>query len=234
MNLLDLGILAVIAISVIVGIYNGFGISVLHLGSFVASWLIAFLFYPAVSRMLIKTFPDLLDKLIYYTDGASFISSVQDRTIAVANMSPETVEAFVQNANFPPPFDRVLEWNITHQALSHLQTTGEYFNFTVANVIINIASIILLFLIVKLLFAIAISIYRGISKVPVLKQFDGMMGGVFGLARGLVVLFLIFAIAPVVLAITQVNALNEYVEASKMASFFIKNNIFAGIVRGFF
>lgn len=234
MNLLDLGILAVIAISVIVGIYNGFGVSVLHLGSFVASWLVAFLFYPTVSRLLVKIFPDLVDKLIYYTDGASFINSVQDRAIPVANMAPDAVRTFVETANFPPPFDRVLEWNITHQALDHLQTAGDYFDFTVANVIINIASIILLFLFVKLLFAIAISIYRGISKVPVLKQFDGVMGGAFGLARGLVVLFLIFAVVPVVLAIAQVDALNEFIAASKMASFFVNHNIFAGIVRGFF
>ena len=234
MNLLDLGILAIMAISVVVGIYNGFGVSVLHLGSFIASWLVAFLFYPAVSRLLVKIFPDLVDKLIYYTDGASFISSVQDRSIAVVNMTPEAVRGFVENANFPPPFDRVLEWNITHQALNHLQTAGEYFDFTIANVIINIASIILLFLFVKLLFAIAISIYKGISKVPVLKQFDGVMGGAFGLARGLVVLFLIFAVVPVVLAIAQVDTLNEYIEASKLTGFFVNHNIFAGIVRGFF
>ena len=234
MNLLDLGILAVIAISVVVGVYNGFGISVLHLGSFIASWLVAFLFYPAVSRLLVKIFPDIVDKLIYYTDGASFISSVQDRGIAVANMTPDAVRHFVETANFPPPFDRVLEGNMTHQALNQLQNAGEYFNFTIANVIINIASIILLFLFVKLLFAIAISIYKGISKVPVLKQFDGVMGGVFGLGRGLVVLFLIFAVAPVILALAPVDALNEFIASSNLANFFVNHNIFAGIVRGFF
>ncbi len=234
MNLLDISILAIMAISIVVGIYNGFGISVLHLGSFIVSWLVAFLFYPAVSRLLIHIFPDLVDKLVYYTDGATNIVSIPDRSIAVANMSPEAVRAFVENANFPPPFDRVLEWNITNQALNHLQTTGEYFNYTVANVIINIASIIILFLFIKLLFTIAISIYKGISKLPVLKQFDGVMGGVFGLARGLVVLFLLFAVVPVVLSLAQVGALNEYVEASGLARFFINHNIFSGIIRGFF
>jgi uncharacterized membrane protein required for colicin V production len=234
MNLLDVAVLAVLAISVIIGVYNGFGLSVLHVGSFIVSWLLSFLFYPAVSRLLLKIFPDLLDKLIYYTDGASSIVMVQDRAIAVSTMTPEAITDFVAKAGFPSPFDRVLEWNMKHQALGSLQTTGEYFDFTVANVVINIASILLLFLFLKLLFSIAISVYKGTSKVPVLKQFDGVMGGVFGFARGLVALFLIFAVAPVLLAITQVDKLNEYVEASKLAGFFINNNIFAGIVRGFF
>lgn len=234
MNLLDIGILAIMAISVIIGIYNGFGVSVLHVGSFIASWLLAFLFYPAVSRLLVHIFPNLLEKLVYYTDGASTIASINDRALIVSNMTPDAVRTFVEQAKFPHPFDRVLEWNMTHQALNHLQTTGDYFNATIANVVINIASILLLFLFVKLLFAIAISIYRGISKLPVLKQFDGLMGGVFGLARGFVALFLLFAAVPVLLAIAQVQVLNDYVSSSALANFFINHNVFSGIVRGFF
>ena len=69
MNIIDLGILSIIAISVIVAIYYGFTVSLYNIGSFVLSWLLALVFHSSFTRSIATRFPDLLDIIVYYSEG---------------------------------------------------------------------------------------------------------------------------------------------------------------------
>ena len=53
MNIIDMVIFLIMSISMVVGSYNGFILSALHTASFFLSWLIAVIFYPFVTKIIL-------------------------------------------------------------------------------------------------------------------------------------------------------------------------------------
>ncbi len=234
MNIVDYGILLLMTVSIVAGIYNGFVISALNAASFVISWLGALLFYPVMSKALMGKFPELFTRLEYYADGSSKIPTVEARTAPLASFTTEQVSHLLEDIQMPNPFNRILATNVfsTHQL--GVQTLGQYFDYTIASVVVNILSFLLLFFILKLIFSIAISVAKAVVNLPVLKQFDSFFGAGFGVLRGMFVLYFIFALIPIVLTLAPLDMIRNYLDHSRFASSFYQFNIFTSFVRGRF
>jgi uncharacterized membrane protein required for colicin V production len=232
MNFLDALILGVLAISSIAAAYKGFVGSVLDLVSFFASWIAALIFSPVLSRYIIEHHPYLLQILITFSEGALRIDSIEDRTLPVSVISSERISQLVGEANFPYPFDRLLLSNLQDLALENLNTLGEYFNHSIANILLNIITFVSIYFAIRILFTILTSIARGIVGLPVLKHMDWLLGTGFGLVRGLLIVNLLFLFLSVVLVLVPVDLLRSYIENSLMADFFTEFNIFSAFLRG--
>ena len=50
-----------------------------------------------------------------------------------------------------------------------------------------------------------------------LRHLDALMGGVFGLARGVLLLFILFALVPIIQAVVPVQQLTDILNASRLA-----------------
>lgn len=231
MNYLDFGILAVIGISSLIGMYYGFTVSFLTIASYVCSWLGSLILYPSLSKFITNRYPDFIDKLIYYTDGASSIS-MDERVMSAASLSQENISEIVNVSGLPFPFDKLLQSNLVKHSMQGLESIGQYFDHTIANIITNLISFLIVFFIIRIIFFIAISIARNITNLPVLKQFDSLMGAGLGAVRGVLFLFILFALVPIVLALAPIDIISQYIEESVFASFFMKTNIFTSFLRG--
>lgn len=234
MNIVDYVILAIIAISTIIGLYNGLVISLLNIGSFFLSWIGAFVFYPLMSRFFVNH-TSLMDKLIFYTNGASKIPSIEERTLEVASLTGDQVANIVESAQLPPPFDELISSNLLNDSFDHLsnvKSIGQYFDVTIANIIVNILSFLAVFFIIRLAFFIIVSIANNVTTLPVLKQFDRLLGAGFGAIRGILILFVVFALVPIFMTLAPVDFLSEYLDQSLFAPLFYDHNIFTGLVKG--
>ena len=89
MNGVDIAIIAIIAISVIYGIYHGFLQTLLSVGCFLVSVALAFMFGPSVSS-LIRNNTGITSALSTYTDVASRVGDVHR---AVPEISRQAEEA---------------------------------------------------------------------------------------------------------------------------------------------
>lgn len=232
MNILDAIILGILAISSIAAAYKGFVASVLDLVSFFASWIAALLFSPVLSRYIIERHPYVLQILITFSEGALRIDSIEDRTLPVSAISSERISQLVNDANFPYPFDRLLMSNLQDLALDNISTLGEYFNHSIANILLNIITFAAVYFVIRILFTILTSIARGIVGLPVLKQLDWLLGAGFGFLRGFLIVNLLFLFLSVVLVLVPVDIVRSYIENSLMADFFTEFNIFSTFLRG--
>jgi uncharacterized membrane protein required for colicin V production len=230
MNIIDIIVVGVLAVSSFIGMYYGFTVSVLSIASFFISWIGSMIFYPSLSRFITTKFPDIIDKLILYTDGASK-TTMDDRSLSIASLSGEKVNDLVVRAGLPAPFDRILESNLVNHSFGEINI-GQYFDYTIANIIINLISFIIIFLAIRLIFMVAISIANGITRLPVLKQFDTLAGAGFGFLRGFLILFVIFSVVPILLTLAPVDILTKYIEESAFAHFFTNSNFFTAFIRG--
>jgi hypothetical protein len=131
----------------------------------------------------------------------------------------------------PNPFSRILISDFS-QTLEGIRTLGEYFDSTMAIVIINIFSFLILFFLVKVVFIIIVSISKTVANLPVLKKFDSAAGAGFGIVRGFFIVYLVFALVPILLVLAPTDIINEFLDGSKLADFFHHTNIFTNFVRG--
>jgi hypothetical protein len=232
-NYIDYGILAVLFIFALIGMYNGFVVSALGFLSSFFSWLVSLIFYPLVSKFLVYKYPDLIQKLVYYTEGASKIQSVEERAIPVLSLTKEQMANMVKNAQLPPPYDRLLLSNLINTRFQHFSSVGEYFNYTVAYIILNILCFVSLFVIIKIICIVAISIAKEVVGLPVLKRYDQLSGAGIGFVGGIFFVFLLFSLVSVLLMLIPLDIVYTYLENSLFGNFFLKSNIFTNFIRGF-
>ncbi|HHT66471.1 MAG: CvpA family protein [Caldicoprobacterales bacterium] len=231
MNIVDIVIFLVMSMTMVVGLYNGFVLSALHTASFFISWLIAVIFYPMVTKLILGMFPTLLQIITLYAEGSSHIALVEDRRASLQSFSVENISEIVEKAKLPNPFSKILVSDFS-QSLEGIQTLGEYFDTTMAIVIINIVSFLILFLLVKAISIAVVSLSKTLASLPVLRKYDGLAGAGFGLVRGFFIVYLIFALIPILLVLAPTDIVNEYLDGSKWAGFFHHTNIFTNFVRG--
>ncbi|MDN5276225.1 MAG: hypothetical protein PWR01_190 [Clostridiales bacterium] len=233
MNYIDYIILSILSICALIGVYNGFVASGLGFLSSLFSWLTSLIFYPLLSKFLVHQYPDLIKNLIYYTEGASKVQSIEEQALLVSSLTQEQIINIVTRAQLPPPFDRLLLYNMLNETLPHLTTVGEYFNYSVAYIILNIICFITLFVIIRVVCQIGISITKEVAGLPALKKYDGLAGAGVGLLRGMFLIFLLFSLVPVILTLAPLDIIYSLIENSLLGKFFFKSNIFTNFIKGF-
>ncbi|HZK34322.1 MAG TPA: hypothetical protein VFD33_03295 [Bacillota bacterium] len=229
MNIIDLLILLIMSIYTVVGSYNGSVVSAFNAASFILSWLISLIFYPLVRNLILAKIPNLFTLIKFYSDGSSRISNIESRAMPVSHFTEESISQIVNESQTPNPFRRVLSSAFNKAGTG--QTLAEYFDATIATVIINIVSLLLLFLFIRLLIVIAVSIFKTVKEVPVLKKYDGLVGSGIGVLRGILVANFVFALVPILTTIAPIEFITTLIEDSLLGNLFYKVNIFTLFIR---
>jgi len=93
-----------------------------------------------------------------------------------------------------------------------------------AKVVIDIMSLVLLYILIRLALVFVRTILQGIARLPVFKQMDKLGGFAFGAVEGLMTVYIIFAIIMLFNAAPQFKPVFETVDSSTLARFFYQNN----------
>ena len=102
MNLIDYGIIAIIALCVLFGFYRGFIQSVLNLGGCLLSFVGSFLLFPKLADAVSGN-TEITRMISSFTDSSSLLGDLDLSSQAVSNLSASNIEAIVQKANLPEP-----------------------------------------------------------------------------------------------------------------------------------
>ena len=235
MNLLDLALIVVIAVSVLLGAYRGFVVSALKTASFFVSWILAYLLHPLLSWAM--SGQGMMQTLINYTEGAAklpYDTPLAMITTPITQVDAATLNNLVNNSSLVSPFGNLVKSNIASQAFASqvLTTVGEYFNYTVAYATLNIITFLILFLVFRIICGVIINATDATHKFPVLRHNDVLAGSLTGLLRGVFVCYIVMTLAPVALSILNVPVVTDYVLSAPLAGFFYKSNFILLLMRG--
>lgn len=233
MNLIDYVVLTFFVMFVLSGCYRGFVSTLLSIGAYTLSGALALLLRPLLSGW-VKGNASLYNMALYYAEGAELINDVELARTSVSNISTETLNVVLDNANLPIPMGKCIAQNIAKEsfALEGLTTLGDYFNQTIVNVFINLLCVLLLFVFFRVLFAFAIRLIDYSRKgFPVLKSADSLIGGAFGLINGFLAMYIFFLPIPAVLLVLP--SIGEvYLEPSFFGNFFYSSNFLLRLITG--
>ena len=217
MNIIDILILAVLAVSVIYGMHRGFISGVLSVAALIGAAALSFAMSPQLAAWL-KGNQTLVDTLMYYTDAGSRVSSLDLSLMSVSQVTESALAQILSSANLPAAFESAFITGIS--AAPGSMTISELLSQTIVSVSISILSFLICFFVSYIVATFVIHLISYVFELPVLRHLDALIGGVFGLVRGVLLLFILFALVPIVLAIAPVPQIEELIAASRLAPMF--------------
>jgi hypothetical protein len=93
-----------------------------------------------------------------------------------------------------------------------------------AGVVIDVISLILLFILIRFGLIFVRFILKGIAKLPVFKQMDKLGGIAFGAIEGLLLLYIIFAVLTIFHSSVQVQGIFDAIDSSTIAKYIYQHN----------
>ena len=235
MNTIDMIILGILGISVLVGLYRGFVASVASLGSCLLSLGLSFWLNPRIVEW-VRSNPEIIRTLMSYTDAGTRIG---DQTLAqtgVANLGSSGIAEILSKVNLPEPLNSLLQNNLQNQVFQSagLSQVGDYVTQTIVGAVLNVICFILCFLVCFLLLHLVLGFLKAIFCFPVLKQLNSLAGGVFGLLRGALLVFIAFALMPLIQTVVPLDGIAQMTAESTLAPLFNGSQLILAIMRGGF
>jgi len=227
-NVVDWIIIAAIAVSVIYGLHRGFINGVLSVAALVASAMLSFALCPDLAAWLQQN-KTLVDTLIYYTDAGSRISNLDLSLLPVSQVTENVLSQILMSANLPAAFESAFISRFAGAAQS--TNIAQLLSQTIVSVSLSILSFLICFLLSYVVCTFIIHLISYVFELPVLRHLDALVGGVFGLLRGVMLVFIFFALVPIVLAVVPVDFVSETIAASQLAPYF-DSRIIMTILRG--
>lgn len=230
--MVDLVILLILAIALLAGYYRGVIYSAINLGVSILSFVMALLLCTTLSGVVQKR-QSLYEMMLYYFEGYEYINetSVELVHVSVSQIGEKELAVVVKNADMPSPFDSAITGNVKKQVYEDrgIYSLGDYFNQTIVDTVLNILSLLLLFLIFRLLLGFLLRLIDfGAAGLPRLKQFDVPLACGIGLLHGVFLVSVLFMLLPLMLVV--VPRLSKFIDGSLLGGFFYRGNVLLRMV----
>jgi len=217
MNIIDILILIIIGVSIVFGMHRGFISGVLSVAALIGAAALAFMTSGDLAAWLNGN-ETLVETLMYYTDAGSRVSNLDLSLLSVSQINESALAQILRSANLPAAFESAFVSSIA--SANGGMTIAQLLSQTIVNVSISIISFLICFFVCYIIATFVIHLVQYVFELPVLRHLDALIGGVFGFVRGVLLLFILFALVPIVLAVAPVPMIEEMVAASRMAPMF--------------
>jgi uncharacterized membrane protein required for colicin V production len=233
MNILDLAILALLAVSVIWGIYRGFIQTALNILGGLGSLLLAGIFGPRLAQTLYGN-RGVTDMIATFTDSLIRVHDSGVASTNVAGIGKSTIDTVLTSVKLPAPLDAILRENLTSQAFASAGsgTVNDYVSATIATAAIQILCFLVCFAVFYLVLSILVSLLQHVFHFPLLKQLDWLAGGLFGLGRGVLIVCLLFLLVPLIRTVIPLKELDALISSSTLAGIFSSSGFFRQVAGG--
>lgn len=209
--IVDLILIAVLAMFVIIGYKKGLTGSLLKLISFAVAVALAFLLYKPVASAVIK------NTNIDETMKASIISTFNKEE----NKGETKEEKKGIESSIIKDISEEIE-NVTAEAKN---TIIEKSANDITITIINIGSAIVVYLVARLVLVIISFFIKGVTQLPLIKQVDKIGGIAYGLLEGAVIIYVILGIISFVNVMWPTNMAAQAINKSAIGNMLYENNI---------
>ena len=206
----DLIVLAIIALCIILGYVRGLTGSLIKILSFVLSIVIAFVLFIPISNLVIEN--TQIDESLEQSIREMIIGNEQNEE---SNM-PEAITDYIGQR---------VEQAADDAKTAVVDSTAR----DVAETIVKAGTWVVLFIIARILLIFLKFITALIAKLPVIKQFDKLGGIAYGLIEGLIIVYLLLALVSFIAPMFD-NSIIVAIKDSFVGSIFYNNNLLLKII----
>lgn len=224
MNWSDLLVIGVIVLFALIGLKNGFIMSVFRLTSFIVSAIVSIKFYPIVSKFLMGT-------PIYKSIKTSIFNNLmlqqQAQSPGVNSQVKDAAADSIINTLHTPAFIKgfLVKQMPDPTSLIPIKDIAEKLSGILADFSINVISVVVLFILVRIGLLFVRFIFKKIAGLPVFKQMDKVGGLALGAIEGLLMIYVIFAVIIIFNSAPIFKGIYDSIDNSTVAQYFYQNNL---------
>lgn len=211
---IDIIIIAIMASCIFAGYKKGLIGVAFHLVSFIIAILVALLLHGPISNFIIHNTQiddKIEDMIVKNIDPSRFEEGQTNLTKEEQNM-PKIVVNYIQEA---------IQDNVNNAKNNIEDVIAE----RIAITIINIATIIILFILVRIVLIVINKIGDIIAKLPIISQFNKTGGIIYGVIEGLFIIYVLLALCLIIAPFIQSTELLSYINTSYIGKMMYNNNI---------
>lgn len=225
MNWLDIAVLVIIILNIGLGWFRGLISSVTNIISVVFGFVFAKMYYLDLYNYLIERH-DLFEK-IKIAVSKTFSNIKFPETTEMRNLSPDLLSQKVSDSSYSQIITkRFFESNSFDNLIeSNVQNSSEVFSSWLADNILTIISMIVIFVAVFIGVRLIGYLLNKIFELPVLKSVNKLSGFLFGVVKGCFLAMLFVLIIVVIGPLFDNLHIVELLETSKIAIYFYKYNV---------
>ena len=198
--LADILIIAILIINIIIGYKKGLVNVIFNIFAFLIAIIITFIAYKPISEIIIK------NTNIYDNIKSTIINnSNKDEK---ENENEESLQKYIQDA--------------TEEVKTN---TTELIAENIAKKSIEIITGIIVFIVTRILLILLKFVTEAVANLPIIKQLNEIGGFGYGLAKGLIIIYIILTIMFLVISINGNKKIVDTLNASYITKFLYDNNI---------
>ncbi len=207
LNIADVVLIVFIALCIAVGIARGLVKSLFGLGSIVFSLVLALTLYPIVSGLLAQSpvggfVAEQVEKIFGQEESAS------------DNMTNASDTEEQEENQFLPDIIQSSVDGVTKQA-----------SMTVSEIALNIISMLIVFLLVRIILWVVAKLLDVATKLPVIHGCNKVLGGLFGAISGMLIVYVVLGLLAFTTLLNTTTDFGRTVQNSLFLSEMYENNI---------
>lgn len=213
MNWIDIFCLVIIALSSLVGLFRGFILSFFG----IITYIVAFLFT--------REYYALFAKYVAKMDFVEGIKSFFQEKLQGLSISGGTLD-FSQLDALPKFLGRIAKKSdVVTDPSTSIEVAKIRLTESMTEATVNVISFILLFIISALILTIIVRLLNSVFSLPILKEFNKMVGLLFGVIRGVLIVMIIFALVPPIDTLFSNLDIIGAIYSSKLGVYFYEYNL---------
>ncbi len=217
--LVDLIILGIIALSIFIGYKKGLIKCAINVLSFFIAILVVILLTNPISNLIVNN-----------TKIDDNIKEVISKNLTIDNSNQENIKLDESNSNSPEIVREYINDTMTELTRNATDNVAEVLAQNIAIIIINVAVAIILFIGTKLLLMFVKVLADIIGKIPLIKQFNKAGGIIYGIASGVIRVYLILAVISIIVPLLNDTSMIQAINESIIGSGMYNNNILLKII----
>ena len=210
--IIDLIVIGIIFLSTFLGYRKGLIGVAFKIASFIIAIIITLILFKPISNYIINN-----------TEFAQTIENTIVQKLSTAEIENGQIKQ--ENSNLPEVIVNYINVGLQDTVNEAKDSIVKMVARNLAETIIDIIVIIGLFIITRLLLLFAKAILEAISEIPIIKQFNKAGGILYGILRGLLLIYLTLAIISLILPMLDKTAILNIINNSILTKVLYNNNI---------
>lgn len=216
--IVDLIIILILGLCIFNGYKKGLAKSLLKLLTSVIAIIIALVLY--------KPFVNFVNESTTIDDNIRFsLEKVMNQ-----NNDNNDEKIVNEDSGIPKPIVNYLNENIKQSAEEKKEVAISETAKAAAKLIVNVAGILIIYIIAKILLKIITIFVDIFASLPVIKQFNELGGIIYGIIEGIVILLIIVTLISVITPLIGNYGISNLILESHIGKFLYNNNIFLNLI----
>ena len=233
MNIIDIFLLLIIAISIVFAIYRGFLASLLGTLACFLSLVFALSAGPRLVSVLEQN-QGVTDLLTTYTDADSLLGDATLARTPIMIINADTLENILKSLSLPPVMQDILRRNIQTSAFADrdMSTVSQYISATIVTELLGAACFLQCFIAGYLALHILNNLVDHVFYFPVLRHLNGPASALMGLVRGAVIVCAILIVIPLVRTAIPFDLVQQYIDGSRLFPLLYSEKLLLRVIGG--